>query len=233
MRKKTLLLILLLFLTLNVQSKTVTIGNLYYDLNGNSATVYGSLNMTGNIIIPSTVNVNGSLYKVTTIGQGAFEYCSLTSITIPPTIKHIENSAFQGIRGDFNRVEISDLKSWCQITFYSNPLISARRLYVNGQEVKNLIIPQTVTVIPSNAFEGCISIQSVEFPSHLEKIDCNAFRGCENLKEIFCYASVPPQILWGAFQNMSSITLHVPKAKKDLYLKTSGWENFKHIIGDL
>ena len=40
----------------------------------------------GDIIIPESVVFNERTYRVTSIGDRAFEYCGLTSITIPESI---------------------------------------------------------------------------------------------------------------------------------------------------
>ena len=49
----------------------------------------------GNIIIPETVVFNERTYRVTSIGKEAFAFCdSLTSITIPDSVKRIGWKAF-------------------------------------------------------------------------------------------------------------------------------------------
>ena len=50
---------------------------------------------TGNVVIPATVTYGGNPYSVTSIGNGAFEYCSgLTSVTIPNSVTSIGKFAF-------------------------------------------------------------------------------------------------------------------------------------------
>ena len=50
---------------------------------------------SGNIIIPETVEYNGHNYKVTCIGNKAFDECtSLTSVTIPNGVTTIDDGAF-------------------------------------------------------------------------------------------------------------------------------------------
>ena len=49
---------------------------------------------SGSVVIPSTVEYNGSSYRVTSIGWGAFQNCkSLTSVTIPESVTYIEDYA--------------------------------------------------------------------------------------------------------------------------------------------
>jgi hypothetical protein len=61
---------------------------------GNS---YNSNEYSGSVTIPESVEYNGKTYKVTSIGNFAFNDCSgLTSITIPNSVTTIGYSAFSG-----------------------------------------------------------------------------------------------------------------------------------------
>ena len=52
---------------------------------------------SGSVSIPSSINVDGVTYSVTTIGDYAFKDCSdLTSITIPNSVTSIGDYAFAG-----------------------------------------------------------------------------------------------------------------------------------------
>ena len=55
----------------------------------------GSPNVSGNINILSNFTIDGNEYTVTSIGSGAFNYCSsLTSVTIPNSVTSIGDYAF-------------------------------------------------------------------------------------------------------------------------------------------
>lgn len=56
--------------------------------------------MTGDLKIPSTWEIDGVTYPVREIGWGAFWNCAgITSICVPASIQRIENSAFSGCSG--------------------------------------------------------------------------------------------------------------------------------------
>ena len=80
------------------------VDGIYYNINGNEATVtYRSYDhpsypspggYSGSVVIPATVTYNGTTYPVTAIGGGAFSGCSgLTSIDIPNSVIEIDESA--------------------------------------------------------------------------------------------------------------------------------------------
>lgn len=67
-----------------------------YDTETGEATVnYADESISGNAVIPGTIEVDGQKYKVTSIGNLAFYYCSsLKEITIPEGVTSIGDYAF-------------------------------------------------------------------------------------------------------------------------------------------
>ncbi len=122
--------------------------------------------------------------SVASIGRSAFEGCTaLTSVTIPDSVTSIGDYAFSGCSG-LTSVHISDIAAWCNIDFDSNPLEYAHHLYLNGEEVKDLVIPNSVTSIEYSAFEGCTALTSVTIPNSVTSIRYGAFHGCSGLTSI-------------------------------------------------
>ncbi len=77
------------------------VDGIYYDINGEEVTVTNetggsnSNSYSGELVIPSSVTYEGKEYSVTSIGNGAFDYCSgLTSIEIPNSVTSIGDGAF-------------------------------------------------------------------------------------------------------------------------------------------
>lgn len=121
---------------------------------------------------------------VTSIGTCAFQDCmGLTSITIPSKVTSIGKNAFVGCTA-LTRVNISNLAGWCSISFDSdetNPLYYAHHLYLNGEEVKELVVPNGVTKVSARAFVGATSLTSVTIPGSVTLIGEGAFQGCTAL----------------------------------------------------
>ena len=132
------------------------------------------------ITIPNTV---------TSIGAYTFRFCeSLQSITIPKSVTSIGEDAFWS----YGKVDvyIEDLTKWLAIEFfndYSNPLHASGEggnLYLNGEKLTDVIIPDSVTSIKEYTFIGCSSLQTVIIPDSVTSIENSAFRECDNLKSI-------------------------------------------------
>ena len=92
---------LLLMASLGARSEIIkaTIGGLNYSLDTekSEATVTGVVYYEGDIVIPKSVEYEGSSFLVTWIGGSAFYGCSsLTSITIPEGVTSIGERAFSG-----------------------------------------------------------------------------------------------------------------------------------------
>lgn len=125
-------------------------------------------------------------YGVKSIGEYAFSYCTcLTSVTVPSSVTKIDYNAFQGCNS-LTSVHISDLSAWCNINFGfgGNPLNYAHHLYLNGEEIKELVIPKDITAIGNFAFEGCSELTSVNIPDNIVAIYKSAFFGCTGLTSV-------------------------------------------------
>ncbi|MBR1917368.1 MAG: leucine-rich repeat protein, partial [Bacteroidaceae bacterium] len=91
MRKILSFLVLALFMTVTAGANGTKVGDLYYLFDGTNATVTypgdaqptsGNNAYTGAIDIPATVTHDGTTYNVTAIGDFAFQYSTVTSLTM-------------------------------------------------------------------------------------------------------------------------------------------------------
>ena len=153
---------------------------------------------------------------VTRIGKRAFSGCpNLTDVTIPASMAVVDNGAFSGC-SNLKGVHISNLVNWCQITFVysSNPLRQAHELYLNGERVTRLAIPESVTAIGDDAFAGCSGLTEVAFPNSVTNIGNSSFMGCSGLMELALPSSVVKIGTW-AFRGCSGLTeVEIPHGVK-------------------
>ncbi len=133
--------------------------------------------------------------SVQSIGASAFYNCKqLQDITIPPSVTDIYDYAFQNCT-NLKKVNITDLSAWCRINFtdrsdysssnyQSNPLCYAGNLYLNGELLTSLRIPNDITTIKLSAFENCDCITELIIPENITYIENCAFYSCNNLKKV-------------------------------------------------
>ena len=90
---------LILSVVFSTSASAVKIDGIYYYIfyNESAKVTYGEEKYSGEVIIPSSITVEGKEYPVTSIGYDAFRGCSdLTSVTIPNSVTSIGNHAFSG-----------------------------------------------------------------------------------------------------------------------------------------
>lgn len=128
--------------------------------------------------------------SVTSIGYEAFRACDrMTSINIGSGVRSIGSNAFYYCE-KLSAVHISDIAAWCSIDFDSNPLSRAGHLYVKGEEVKDLVVPASVSEISDYAFNSCLGLTSVVIEDGVKSIGYYSFDGCPNLTAVSIPASV-------------------------------------------
>lgn len=169
---------------------------------------------------------------VTSISSGAFKGCKFSSVSIPSSLTTIGQSALSGA----NTVYIKDLAAWCKIKFEygsDNPMSSCEHLFINGEEVTDIVIPDVVTSISDYAFYQCNALTSVTISSSVTSIGKGAFYNCKELKEVYSYMEEPPFdtstptmfTVWYLDNKDYDRTLYVPTGTKAKYV-TNGWNKY-------
>ena len=141
------------------------------------------------IVIPE-VSPEGD--KVTSIGEGAFYYCSSPeSVVIPDSVESIGREAFYYCRSLVN-IEVSPGNSNYESidgNLYTKGGATLVQ-YAIGKTATSFTIPDSVTSIGSHAFSWCDSLESVVIPDSVESIGDWAFEYCRSLKGVVIPDSV-------------------------------------------
>lgn len=178
---------------------------------------------SGDLVIPSTVTYKGVTYTVMRILENTFKDCyDLTSIAIPPTMKEIGPSAFWNA-DNLKAVYIEDLKAWCEIKLArisaTNPLEYAHDLYLNGQLLTDIDIPEGITKVGYMQFYGC-SMERVTVPEGVTLIEHFAFNSCPNLKQISLPSSLE-EMQNGVFYSCKSLeSITIPERMTSIERET-------------
>ena len=174
---------------------------IYYDILSEEEktceVTYGIEGYTGDIVIPSYANG----YKVTGIGEGAFEKCSsLTTINIPSSVTIIGNKAFQ---------ECSSLSS---IDIPNSVIIIGELSFCGCSSLDHMSIPNSVIDIGYGVFMNCSSLAFVSLPNTILSIKDGMFQNCTSLAEIEIPNTIE-SIGYGAFHNCKAlVAVEIPKS---------------------
>lgn len=131
-------------------------------------------------------------YTIRKIGYMAFANCSkLSSITLPSNVTEIEEYAFSDV---LNIIYDGSATGAPWGAAAVNGYFDGYVLYSDATKTKicgcdrsakgEIILPNTVTEIKDNAFEGCMGITSINIPESVTKIGEYAFSTCCGLTSI-------------------------------------------------
>ena len=129
--------------------------------------------VSGEVVIPSSLEYNGTTYSVTSIGSFAFAGCSgLTSVTAPNSITLIGQYAF------------SDCSGLTSVSLRNGIISISHWAFLNCTALTSINIPNSVTVIGEYAFFGCSGLVSVNIPDGVTALRDGTFRNCSGLTAV-------------------------------------------------
>lgn len=149
---------------------------------------------SGNVVIPATIQYEGTTYSVVAIGKNAFNVSSVTSVSIPNTVKTIESQAFR-LTSKLTSITIpSSVISIVSNSFVGsgvtsitveegNPVYDSRNncnaiietaTNTLVQGCKNTIIPNDIVSIGDYAFNQ-MGLTAINLPSSITNIGDYAF----------------------------------------------------------
>ena len=186
---------------------------------------------------------------VTTIGDYAFRDCyALQSITIPDSVIQIGTWSFYGCSklksvtiGNSVRSIVGDAFYKCvRLAEFKGAYASddGRCIIINGtleafapSGLTEYTIPNNVTAIGGNVFQGCEVLKSVTIPDSVKEIGYQSFYGCSSLKSVYCKAIIPPSGGTSMFgYNASNRKIYVYEESVSAYRKAAYWKDYAESI---
>ena len=183
MKKLLLTLTMSLLYVAAYCSTTATIDGIRYTLNndGTASVAQQSRAFSGSADIPSTVNHNGKTYKVTSIGNGAFQGCrGLTSVTIGNSLMSIDQFAFEYCTG------------LTSITIPESVTSIGAAAFKGCSMLESIILPADLERIDSEVFEDCLNLKTITIPQSVKYMGEYVFRGCS--AQIIMLPTTPPKL---------------------------------------
>ena len=196
--------------TMAIQAQTATVDGINYNLNSDKTAEVTKSNVTGDIVIPEKITVDGVEYSVTSIGYEAFAECkALTSVKMP-SVTSIDNRAFR------------DCSNLTSVDMPSVTIIGGSAFWACSS-LTSVAMP-SVTSIGSVAFSNC-SIRKLYLPSSLTNFGSCCF---SDTREITLAATTPvaleADVLW------SYVIIRVPESAVNDYRTAAGWSKYKDQI---
>ena len=153
---------------------------------------------------------------VTEIQQNELIGCtSLKKVTLGSNITRIGIDAFHGC-------DILD-----DITLPESLVTIDTRAFRRCYALNISQLPYGLKSIGEEAFTEC-PIVAIHIPATVETITSGAFRNCYQLRDIYCYGTVPPVCDGWLFDgvSLSNMTLHYPQGSRDAYKAAECWKEF-------
>lgn len=166
--------------------------------------------------IPATVMNGATTYTVTALANyGLNHKPSLTSVTLPETVKKIGGHALRGT-GITSMLIPNSVDTIEAFAFYGCTALTSVEL---GNGVK---------FIDMHTFNDCSNLQTVKIGTGMIKMDYYVFADCPLLTDVTCLAVTPPELdgTFGGTTPIATATLSVPSGSVSAYQGASTWKNF-------
>lgn len=187
------------------------------------------------------------------IGQSVFSGTRLKEITIPANVGALGTSAFEGSDAGpmplekviFNGSKIMDIEPYTfkncvklkEITLPESLTVIDYSAFFGCSSLTKVVIPDNVFEIGKTAFLGCTSLTEATIGRSVRSIGEKCFDGCEKLATVICKGESPARLDVGAFMKDEEHSgtkyiksIKVPTTAVSTYKSADRWKDFSDRI---
>lgn len=163
------------------------------------------IHISGDVIVPMTVEYNGTVYTVYGIGEHAFIGDTLlSSITLSDSIRYVLDGAF------YKCTHLHQTRMGARIQSIGNTAFS------KCSELESVVFSDSLFSVGNRAFSSC-AFQSITIPNSVVEMGEAVFSDCSLLREVI----LPDSLRWGItnsmFENCSSMEfIDLPTTVEDI-----------------
>lgn len=158
------------------------------------------------LVIPSTILINGKNYHVKKIEDNVFYGAKIKSLTIEPGLEEIGTLAF------------NQCKSLENVVIPEGVKVIDSKAFHYCSNIEKLHLPSTLVYLGEKAFYGCKGIKVIiSRMQHPCSITTDVFQYVE-------YIDNAPEY------KFTTASLFVPESSKDVYRQAEGWNQFQSIL---
>ena len=113
---------------------------------------------------------------------GFSELPRVEELTIPSTLTTLQVCFLKN--GYLKKIHIPGIDTWCGLAFLSEDaavptlLAGTAQLYMKGEAVTDVVIPETVTELKDNVFYGATQLNTITIPATVTYVSATAFEEC-------------------------------------------------------
>ncbi len=113
------------------------------------------------------------------IGTSAFAGCaSLTAALLPDSVTAIGTNAYE------NCANLETFRYPMSLSSVYSDTLNRHRIFHNCKKLERIVVPEGITEIPANLFNGSNCLKCVELPSTLKRINNKAFQDCTAIENL-------------------------------------------------